>query len=73
MTTDCPTVGVCLVLEVTPLTTGATCARGFPQVVEDMREPKVDPGFGIIVIGLEGWFRSRTIEPRASDAKLGVT
>ena len=53
-TTDCPTVGVCLVLEVTPLTTDATSARGCPPSVEDTGEPEVDLGFGTVVIGLEG-------------------
>ena len=53
-TTDYPTEGVCLVLEVTPLTTNANLSEGFPLVVEDTREPEAYPTFGTVVTGLEG-------------------
>ena len=43
-----PTTGVCLALEVTPLTNDTTWARGFPPVVEDTGEPEADPGFGTL-------------------------
>ena len=42
-------------------------------MVEYTGELEAYPGFETIVIGLEGFPRSGTIEPRAGDVKLGVT
>ena len=71
-TGDYLTTRVCLLMDVTPLTTDTTWARGFPPMVEDTGEPKEDPWFWTVVTGLKGWTGLGIIDPWYGDVKLGV-